>query len=174
MAQHLFTATYPVPGQWVNSANYGASFWAFVFPSIFSVVALVVLEELHNDPSLSSRIKTGWLVCALLWLLAVVVCCKSVHLEITPDAISYSSFWRKPRTMRFSEIGSAMMIDYNQTVLHRDPGRTTRKWTLMLTPKDSARPPVKIPLTWVDWKAHDEIIRLLQPTEWSSATDSSI
>lgn len=172
MAQDLFTSKYPVPGQRVCPASYGPSRWSYVFLSIPSMVSVVLVIDLvlSGEKTITFPMIISFLGFALIWAILVFAGCKSLHFDITPKAITYSSLWRKPRTILFSEIGSAVIINYKYVAPGRDyrSRRTPRLWTLLLAPKHlTDGRPLRIPLTWIDWTAHDEIIRILEPADWT-------
>jgi hypothetical protein len=107
---------------------------------------------------------------ALVWVLIVTVACRSIEFEIRQDSIAYKSLWRNRREIRFADLSSAVMIDYHFVAPGVDysGNRTPRMWTLVLTPKlTGGEKPLRIPLTWIEWRAHAEVIRVLDPAGWA-------
>ena len=170
MTQDLFTAQYPVKGREPIAATFGASRWAYFSWSIPSICLLILVLMLRKDPTMNSTVAAYILDAALVWVLLVVVVCRSIEFEITQDSIAYKSLWRNRREIRFSDISSAVMIEYHFVSPGKDysGNRSPRMWTLVLTPKvTTGERPLRIPLTWIEWGAHAEIVRILDPAEWA-------
>jgi hypothetical protein len=133
-----------------------------------SICLLILVVMVRKDPTMNPTVAAYILDTALVWVLIVTVVCRSIEFEITQDSIAYKSLWRNRREIRFSDISSAVMIEYHfvRPGVDYSGNRSPRMWTLVLTPKlATEEKPLRIPLTWIEWRAHAEIIRILDPAE---------
>jgi hypothetical protein len=152
----------------VRPATYRAGGRTYAILSIPALVAVLSLSDLQAGSSTTNRLTIELVAGSLIWMVLMVCVCRTIRLEITTDAIAYSTLWRKVRRIRFSDIGSAVMIDYHDESPGRSPRRDLRAWNLILTPKPHVGGgPMKIPLTWINRNAYEEICRILAPARWT-------
>ncbi|MGA8011708.1 MAG: hypothetical protein WB949_04705 [Candidatus Acidiferrales bacterium] len=97
-----------------------------------------------------------------------------MRLAIDGEGIRYQNLLRGVRSIRYSEISSAVVWNFRSTPLenYAGRGRGIRLWTLIVTPKvETGKRQLKIPLSFFGSAVHDRMIELLKPQDWYPESD---
>jgi hypothetical protein len=91
---------------------------------------------------------------------------RGLRLEITPEGISFSSLFRGTRFVGFDEISTVVLVSPFRFYLRVDPESYPRV-VLIITPTPATgKRKIRIPLTFIDAEAENEIVSLLKPSIW--------
>jgi len=165
MSSQTDLSPYPVLGREVRPIKFRSRRGIYYGPLTAIAYVLIVSADPHNTRSF----RTALFVLAGCLAVFVLVRLRRVRLEITADAISYSDAFLRVRTIRFSEIRSAELLDGGSVSRYRRFLRRNRRWELLLSAHVFPAPEseqIRIPIWEFGEAARDEIIRLLDPPEW--------
>lgn len=148
---------YPDPDEPVQPCTFKAGVYGYALLcgvpfGLATLTALALKKNGVVDPWMPRFVV--FLVCAGLVALTYMV---KLRLDVSADGITYSNLFRE-RFVAYSEISSAVLINYQRAPNSRDP----RRWTIVITPNPwTNKEQLKIPLTFFPTDACIELQRIL-------------
>jgi hypothetical protein len=106
---------------------------------------------------------------SILGLILATAYLRKLRLEITNNGISYRSLFRGARYVAYAEISTAVLINPNRVRLESSTVDAPPRITLVITPNPhTGKHSVKIPLSFLQPEAENELFRILEPRLWGN------
>ena len=174
MAYRILSNSFPADGRQPDPEEFRAGFFGYFAYCLLPVGMVCFFWTAVSDPTMHSSWDTRGLGASVVLLVCAIVWVMSMRLAIDREGVRYRNFLRGARSIRYTEISSAVVWNFRSTELDdvAGTGRGLRLWALILTPSvETGKPPLKIPLTFFGTAAHDRMIELLKPQDWYPQSD---
>jgi hypothetical protein len=168
MSESLFIRPYPAQNGKIVPATFRAGpygyflvcLWPFAAVCFF-VAGLLGVPERQVWMYEGLGLSFSGMALALAYL-------RALKLDITLQGISFGSLFRGHRFVAFDEISTVVLVSPLRFYLRVDPESIPRS-LLIITPNSSTgKRRVRIPLTFIESEAENEIVRILKPEIWGA------